>query len=472
MASQPITQGPSQVIERDIACVRCEYNLRTLATSGLCPECGLEVARTLAAMEVADARWLRRMSWGLRCFFLAAAFGLQLVDVWWDRWRSGRQLFWGTILIGLVWVVTVRIPNWLGRSAIPHARGIARAAITGMVPMFLWCCWRQYDRHGTQALIGLLLIVGLVACFAHLADVARHLKLDSLARPLLGVAVLLVAGMMPTAIGYWGFIRFRTRPPFDQMPWYYAGEFVYMGGWAVAVMLVGRILCRLDQIQGIGVERSPIGTNSAARVRWGIVLVGTMPLIVFLSSTHPIVWSWQVAFLMSIVAYVAGLWLIASDTADRSGMRMAVRICAIVMLLSSVVPFAIHWKFSLYVSLTGFGMFHVHYASWVLSVCLSFLLLRGIATRLGYGALARSLAVRGVMVPVLLVLSYVLVRLLSGQARREAWEVVRWIVLLATLESSIGLGRLIQAMVESTRVVDNLTAYEGSRGEKYGPQVS
>lgn len=448
MDSQLVTQGSSQTIEQDMACVRCAYNLRTLAKTGLCPECGLEVARTLAAMEVADARWLRRMTWGLQLFFLAAALGLQGVDFRWNPWH--RLLLGGATLIGLAWLVTVRIPNWLGRSSIPHARWIARAAITGMAPMFLWCRWRQYDRQGTLALSSLLLIVGLVACFGHLADVARHLKLKSLARPLLGVPILLVAGMMPKAIGYWGFTRSGIRPSFDQRAWYYAGSVVHMGGWMVAMMLVGRLLCKLDQVQGISIEHLSIDRRPAGRLRWGIILISMMPLVYFLLGNQP-VWFWQVAFPVAIVAYVTGLWLISTYIADRRGMRIALRMDAIILLLSSAGPLtAASWE--LYGDPAITVVLQVFVISLIVSVCLSLALLRGIVTGLGYSLLARSLALRSVLLPMLFLLSYGMdwllfsARTLRGPIQ-EVCDVMYWIVLLATLESLLALGRLVQAMM-------------------------
>ncbi|MGE5610239.1 MAG: hypothetical protein ACM359_13375 [Bacillota bacterium] len=467
MTSQFTTQGSPQVIEQDIGCVRCEYNLRTLAKTGLCPECGLEVARTLAAMEVADARWLRRMTWGLRWFFLAV-LGLQSIDMWWDPWRAARLLFWGATLIGVAWLVTTRIPNRVGRSSIPHARWIARGAIAGMAPMFLWCCWRQYDSEGTQALVSLLFIIGLAASFAHLANVARHLQLRSLARSFLCVPVLHVLGLMPRAIGYWGFTRFDRRPPFNEMACDYAGIILYWVGWVFGLVLIGRVLCKLDQIQGTSIGHLSIDRKSGARLRWGIILLGTMPLLYSLHS-HPIVWLWQVAFPIASIVYVTGLCLVSSDPTGPKGMRIALRTSAIFLLLTSIVPFVASWNLSLYRHSAVLVVSQVLFISWVLCVCLSFVLLRGVAARLGYGSLAKSLAVRSVLLPMFfLSLDGLNWLLFFGPATRNplqaVWQVVHWVVLLGALESSPGIGRLIQAMVENTRVVDGLTAYEGSRG--------
>lgn len=36
----------TKVVETDLACARCGYNLRTAAWAGVCPECGLAVERS------------------------------------------------------------------------------------------------------------------------------------------------------------------------------------------------------------------------------------------------------------------------------------------------------------------------------------------------------------------------------------------------------------------------------------------
>ena len=48
----------------DLTCTACRYDLRTLPTSGACPECGQPVATSIHDHSIARPRWLRRVSIG------------------------------------------------------------------------------------------------------------------------------------------------------------------------------------------------------------------------------------------------------------------------------------------------------------------------------------------------------------------------------------------------------------------------
>jgi hypothetical protein len=59
--------APTQIIG-DLPCRSCGYNLRTLATNGLCPECATPIASSLRGdlLREADPNWLRQMHTGCK----------------------------------------------------------------------------------------------------------------------------------------------------------------------------------------------------------------------------------------------------------------------------------------------------------------------------------------------------------------------------------------------------------------------
>jgi hypothetical protein len=67
------------VVEEDLSCFRCGYNLRSLQPEGVCPECGEEVKVSLPGrtLAVAEARWRQAQWQGAR----VQAVGLAIVEV-------------------------------------------------------------------------------------------------------------------------------------------------------------------------------------------------------------------------------------------------------------------------------------------------------------------------------------------------------------------------------------------------------
>ena len=51
---------PAAVVENDLACAACGYNLRTQPAGGRCPECGARIRQTLSFphLERSAPRWL------------------------------------------------------------------------------------------------------------------------------------------------------------------------------------------------------------------------------------------------------------------------------------------------------------------------------------------------------------------------------------------------------------------------------
>jgi hypothetical protein len=71
-ASATVSEG---VVEGDMPCAQCGYNLRTLSASGVCPECGTPVTETRRREKALAIFSFRRMAWGATLLTLLAACG-------------------------------------------------------------------------------------------------------------------------------------------------------------------------------------------------------------------------------------------------------------------------------------------------------------------------------------------------------------------------------------------------------------
>lgn len=80
-ASAPMAAAgsPEGHVTGDVFCTRCEYNLRTLARTGLCPECGTPVRLSLGNDAMAFA--LRRVNIGLMWLIVSAALVIVSVTI-------------------------------------------------------------------------------------------------------------------------------------------------------------------------------------------------------------------------------------------------------------------------------------------------------------------------------------------------------------------------------------------------------
>jgi hypothetical protein len=74
---------PDAPIDKDLPCIRCGYNLRTLASNGNCPECGTPAWRT--RLERPDVRAFRRFERVRLAYGLATAAGF--CATWWGQSR-------------------------------------------------------------------------------------------------------------------------------------------------------------------------------------------------------------------------------------------------------------------------------------------------------------------------------------------------------------------------------------------------
>lgn len=167
------TQSSSANIASECRCITCEYDLRTLPTDGLCPECGTPVRDTLEAIErggfssAAEARRAKRLLTWLS-FTLGAIFLLMLIQPFEETFRQSSSstlaqtpLEWALQVSGdkfvtclfllLCCVLLMRLPRLRGsqysritalrisiRSAWITSIVFAGIATAGVVTEFVW----------------------------------------------------------------------------------------------------------------------------------------------------------------------------------------------------------------------------------------------------------------------------------------------------------------------------------------------
>ena len=135
---------PSSIIDRDLPCGRCGYNLRTLAATGKCPECGTAVARTIRGdvLAAANPRWRGGLRVGLT--LLAAGLGswvaLQVVaGQGYESIRVTRLMIAATLVLGAlgVWLVSEPEPDALHPERPWARRKFIRWGSLGVAAMYV-----------------------------------------------------------------------------------------------------------------------------------------------------------------------------------------------------------------------------------------------------------------------------------------------------------------------------------------------
>ncbi len=104
MSSAAITSDRSFVVERDVRCRECNYNLRGLASTSACPECGHAVS-----LSITDS-----MDSFLRCLPPDARRNLQKEVTFEPEglWVSGAPLLVGLCIIGGGVLVGAMYGSW------------------------------------------------------------------------------------------------------------------------------------------------------------------------------------------------------------------------------------------------------------------------------------------------------------------------------------------------------------------------
>lgn len=190
-----ISSMAKAVVERDILCKGCGYNLRTLSTAGICPECGAAVGPSLMGGPFDDAPrgWLVMVAIGLALLIVSSVS--QIVGhMIWVRREHEVILIQAASVGPKLWIMVrglqmgiptqLNIANFIG--LVLHALGVI--ALT----------WRTVNQSRAMRRLGVILrVTAVVAVIYWLAMALRASagKMNSdIKSPMLGwVAVLDVA---------------------------------------------------------------------------------------------------------------------------------------------------------------------------------------------------------------------------------------------------------------------------------------
>lgn len=187
--------APTDVIDADVPCAACGYNLRSSRRDGVCPECGVPVARSLGRdnpLWEARPAWLRSLSCGVIMMIAAQVLTGALLlassslGPWFDDERVGFSCMIAvtTLYAAGGWILTRRerlyvrptrrnwTIRWIARFGLfgpVFALGVGMSSFTGSVGWFS----SGFTVGLIMASLGMF-IPGMLAIFLYLRGLARR----------------------------------------------------------------------------------------------------------------------------------------------------------------------------------------------------------------------------------------------------------------------------------------------------------
>jgi hypothetical protein len=213
-------------IDEDVLCVGCGYDLRGLADSACCPECAeigpsLEAHRHVSArpLHLSDRRWLRRLTAGTACLFMAALVPHLLVVRDWFGWLvTYRELIASVIALLACLLVSAAEPNTSASVDPKWKRWVLRACATAPLLIYaahtaigdlfrtslefpLDAVWRYVVAFGVHG-APYLAVPASYLLYDRLAAIMRRMTAGrSLHRQAIVLRVLVPTGMMVFIVG-------------------------------------------------------------------------------------------------------------------------------------------------------------------------------------------------------------------------------------------------------------------------------
>ncbi len=218
----PVALDRDGRVASDFACIKCDYNLRSVATDGRCPECGLAVGRSAVGnwLQYCEPDWLQQVWRGLNRLGVAlgaAGFlvALEVVGVYSELDTVPYWLlivataFLATLavfaVIGFA-IATTPDPAGLHESSL-SARRVARYSLIGAIGLgmfgltvvpWLWRVIAEAIAIMIAFLVVCGLTVGVTALLVHARSLAKRVPSMTLANctfaQIVGVVSTAIAG--------------------------------------------------------------------------------------------------------------------------------------------------------------------------------------------------------------------------------------------------------------------------------------
>jgi hypothetical protein len=192
----PLAIDARGVVNGDVPCRGCSYNLRALHQDSRCPECGTPVGLSIRGdlLRFCDPHWLSRV-WVGAIVSLLGIVALTALNCVWGPFGFFRPAQYG---LGLVVGTVAAIGTWLLTSPDPaanespklvRARLIARIGLTVALMRYIFLVYRYSTLNPKiTAMIGIALVflglarvIGEIARLYYLQQLALRLPDDKLA---------------------------------------------------------------------------------------------------------------------------------------------------------------------------------------------------------------------------------------------------------------------------------------------------
>lgn len=179
----------SGVIESDLPCRSCGYNLRGLFDGGRCPECDTPIDRSMRGdlLRYSDPRWVRTIARGLRIINIAVVLGLISIIGLAILARS-LGLTWlipttvltvGAVMTIGVWLATEREPAAAENERLFSTRRVLRVLVVAAIVLQaggdMMSMISRSSGLAVRLVAAAIVIAGIFCAFRHAATLARRI---------------------------------------------------------------------------------------------------------------------------------------------------------------------------------------------------------------------------------------------------------------------------------------------------------